>query len=342
VSALLGADTRRLEVLADGLRGHSQDLQSLQIMAHGAVAEMRSAWAGPDFETVALRWEHEAGPRLTDVLSALTTMAGLLRLQAQEQRHTSDDAVALHPVDSGGGSDRASSNLVSGSSAGMGAGINIDVKSRGTPVRQLADRARDEVMIGFVRSDVGVEVAALSLQGSNDRIQHELSAAKAAAAAGYSVGLDSHGNLAASADASAAAYLGYAAGKVRGGSDLANGYVGAQAFVGARATADASGSIGPKGGMVKLGGGAFAGAKAEAEVSGTVAGATAAAGVEISYGIGAHANANAELSTSKIELSMDLGVTVGVGTGVMFDVSISPGEMMANVGHVFDELSDAR
>jgi hypothetical protein len=31
-----------------------------------------------------------------------------------------------------------------------------------------------------------------------------------------------------------------------------------------------------------------------------------------------------------------------VGSGVMFDVSISPGEMMANVDHVFEQLNDAR
>jgi hypothetical protein len=341
VSALLGADTRRLDVLADGFRGHSQDLQSLQIMARRAMAELRSAWAGPDFETVALRWDHEAGPRLADVTSALSTMAGVLRIQAQEQRHTSDDVPARRPFDPGGGSDSVSSSL-SGLAAGTGAGINFDASGSRTPERPLADRARDEVMIGFVRHDVGAEAAALSVLGGNDRIQYELSAAKAQAAAGYSIGLDSHGSLAASADASAAAYLGYAAGRLGGGSDLANGSLGARAFLGARATANTSASIGPKGATVRLGGGAFAGAKAEAEVGGTVAGATAAAGAEISYGIGAHANVNAQVSTTKVELSMGLGATVGIGAGVMFDVSVSPGEMMASVNHIFDELSDAR
>jgi hypothetical protein len=320
-------------------------------MAARAVAEMRSVWAGPDFEIIARRWEQEAAPRLTDVSTALSTMAAHLRAQAQDQRLTSSAEVTSADVSGGtaltggvavaGVSGAAMGGAsMSGAAMSVGAGGDSSGGVRGgqrTYPRTTADGTKDHVNLTVAQGDSHVDVSALSLQGQSDRLQFELSAAKAEAAAGYSAGLDGHGNLAASADASAGAYLGYAAGRLRVGSGIAKGSIGGVALLGAQAQADASGSIGRDGAEGGLGAEAFAGAQSGIDVSGTIAGGTAAAGAEISYGIGARGKVEAELSTTKVELAMDVGVALGLGGGLTFDVSVSPAEVLADVEHALDK-----
>src|SRR5450756_892009 len=60
MSQLMGADTRRVGLIAEGLHGYSEDVQNLRTMAQRAVFEMRNAWGGGDFEHIARRWEQEA------------------------------------------------------------------------------------------------------------------------------------------------------------------------------------------------------------------------------------------------------------------------------------------
>lgn len=349
MSVLLGADTRRVDLIAEGLRGHSQDIQDLGIMAQRAVAEMRSAWAGPDFESIARRWEQEAGPSLTDVSTALRTMATALRAQAEGQRQASDNTGSPGvQVGSGGTPGRVAPGVgvISGGGEKEIEDLDpddLDVSPKTDVLGQplLMDRVKDNVKLAFAQGGVDVDAAAVSLGGGDDSSQYELSAGKVEATADYSADLDAHGNLVASAGVSAAAYVGHAAGKVHGGSDLANGTMGAKAYAGGEAMAHASGLIGPQGAKGRLGAEAFAGAKVEVNVSGTVAGVTATAGAEISYGIGAHADVEAELSATKVGVLVDVGATLGIGAGVKFDASVSPQEVIANVGHVVEEMGDA-
>jgi len=66
MSQLMGADTRRIDLISDGLQRYSQDVLNLRGMAQRAVIEMRDAWVGGDFAHIAQSWEQEAGPRLAD------------------------------------------------------------------------------------------------------------------------------------------------------------------------------------------------------------------------------------------------------------------------------------
>jgi len=275
-------------------------------MAQRAVAEMRNAWAGPDFESIAQRWEQEAAPRLTDVSTALSTMAGALRAQAEEQRHTSGETGS--PSIPSGGVEQG--GLASGSGGGVAPG----------------DGHREKIE--------DLEPRYLDVSGDHF-------AGRVEAAADYSVDLGAHGNLVASAGASAVASAVQVAGRIGGGSDFANGSVGGKAYVGAEAKADASGSVGPDGAKVHLGAEAFAGAKAEVDAGGTLAGVTAAAGAEVSYGVGAHADVDLALSATSLGVSMDLGATLGIGAGAKFDVSVNPQEVMANVGEATEDIGEA-
>jgi len=376
VSVLLGADTRRVDAIADGLRGHSDDVQNLRSIAARAVAELRSSWAGGDFEGVAARWEQEAGPRLVDAASALSAMAGSLRAQAAEQRSTSSRGAGSMAAGSAGSSTTGAGTSTSTSTTGAGsAGTNVvggvGVLGNGGPVATPAitraataieeldpddivvslrgllagdqdqiDTVKDHVKVNITAGETRADASLVSAEGGNDNAAYEVAAGRVEAGAGYSVDVDAHGDLVASAGGSAAAYLGYAAGKLQAGNDFAR--VGAQAKVlaGAEAGADASVSVGRGGVVGHLGAEAFAGAQAEVVVGGTVSGVSAAAGAEISYGIGAHANLDGDLSAAKVGLALDVGATIGIGTGVSFDVSINPQEVMDGVGHGMDELGD--
>ncbi|MDQ1537835.1 MAG: hypothetical protein QOE58_2228 [Actinomycetota bacterium] len=357
MSALLGADTRRVDLVAQGLLGHSQDIERLQIMAQRAIAELRGSWGGSNAEIVVQRWEHEVGPRLRDVSMALSTMAGTLRAQAEGQRQASGAGVCV----AAGAVAGAAMGVVSGGGGGQMKVeapelTDLDIKQRlihgkelagkrytkgQPPIRPEETGLNSEVGINLAGADLGSERSALSGVGGNDNASYEVSAGKVEATASSSVDVDPHGNLTAAASASAAAYAGYAAGQVHGGNKLAHGTVAGKAFVGAEATGDASASMGPDKVSGHLGAEAFAGAKAEAQASGTVAGVTAAAGAEISYGIGAHLEADAELSSSKVGLALDIGATLGVGAGAKIDVSINPKEVIANLDSAFDDLGDA-
>lgn len=314
---LIGADTRRVDAIAQRLHGYSQDVQDLRVIGQRAVLEMRNAWGGGDFEQIAQGWESQAGPRLVEAASSLTAMAVALRTQSAAQRGVSA---------SGG-----SGGFTPGAGHPVGAGAIRDdpwlpggVSSTGDEQPQVHGSDR--------------EASLLSVGGANQNFQYELSLGKAEATADSLVGVDAHGNAVASAGASAAAYLGYAAGGAHAGNDVARASADAQAFVGAAAGASASGLIGLGGaaGHVELD--AFAGAKAVAGVSGTLAGATAAAGAEISYGIGVHADVDAELSATKVGVAVDLGAALGVGAGAKLELSVNPQEVMdavAKIDHVF-------
>ena len=346
MSALLGADTRRVDLIAEGFRGHSQDIQDLRTMAQRAVAEMRNGWAGPDAEGIVRRWEQEAGPRLTDVATALSTMAAALRAQAEGQRQASGSTDGSRfPEESNGPPGRVGPG-------GRGGGVSrgghdtriddLDPDDLDGKQPALVDRVKDNVKLNFAQVGEKVVDAALgSLDGGNDNFHYELSAGKVEASAGLSADLDAHGDLIASAGVSAAAYAGQAAGKAHHGNGFANGTVAGKAYVGAVAKADASGSAGPGGARGHLGAEAFAGAKAEADVGGTLAGASAAAGAEVSYGIGAHADVDAELTATEVGISLEVGAALGVGAGVKFDVSVNPQQAISNVGHVVDHLGRA-
>lgn len=358
MNQLMGADTRRVDLIADGLHGYSEDVQDLRTMAQRAVFEMRNAWGGGDFEHIVRRWEQEAGPRLADAASSLSAMVGVLRSQAAEQRRASGDpGGARVPVgirnllgDGALGDGAQGGRRPGGGVASMGgqklledldpADLDVDLASvlAGEPV---ADKVKDNITLNLAGGDVHADASLVSRNGGNDNLQYELSAGKVEAGADYSVDLDARGNLVASAGASASAYLGYAAGKAQAGNDFAHVGADSKAYVGAEVAAEASGSIGSDGVRGHLGAEAFAGAKAEVNASGTVAGATASAGAEISYGIGAHANADAELSATKVGIALDVGATLGIGGGVKFDVSVNPQEVVANVGHAVDEIGDA-
>src|SRR5665811_30581 len=92
MSQLMGADTRRIDLISDGLQRYSQDVLNLRDMAARAVIEMRDAWVGGDFAHVAQSWEQEAGPLLADAAASLSAMVAVLRVQAAEQRRVSGDA----------------------------------------------------------------------------------------------------------------------------------------------------------------------------------------------------------------------------------------------------------
>lgn len=323
MSQLMGADTRRVDVISEGLDRYSQDVLNLRDMAARAVIEMRDAWGGADFAHIARSWEQEAGPLLADAAASLSAMVAVLRVQATEQRRVSGDAggagaqavTGRTHVDAGGPSDV------------IGFADAIELQRNPGPGGSLASVGVDLAGI----DDVHTEASLASKAGGNDNLQYELAAGAVRASAGSSVDADTQGNVIASAGASAAAYLGYATGSAHAGNDIAQAGARATAYVGAEAVAGTSGSIGPRGAEGHLGAEAFAGGSAEVEVDATLAGATAVAGAEISYGIGARANLGAELSTTKVGVALDVGAALGVGFGVTFDVSVNPQEVMEAV-----------
>jgi hypothetical protein len=241
----------------------------------------------------------------------------------------------------GDGTGGRTSTFINGHQVGEQKSLRIDAIGQGVPETTLSDRVKDNVKLNFAQGGVAVDASLASMAGGNDNLQHELSAGRVEAAADYSVDVDAHGTVVASAGASAAAYAGYAAGRAHGGNDFANGTVAGKAYVGAEAKADASGAVGPDGAKAHVGAEAFAGAKVEVDAGGTLAGVTAAAGAEMSFGIGAHTDVDASLSATRVGVSVDLGATLGIGAGVTFDVSVNPQEVIANVGQVVDDLGDA-
>jgi hypothetical protein len=314
MSELLGTDTRRVDVIAEGLRRSSQDIRDLRAAAQRAVAEMRNAWGGQDCERLVQRWEQETGPRLTDVSFAVSTMAAVLHAQAQEQRRASGDTTGSRAP-----------TVLGGSPGGL---------SGGSPAR---GGTTDQLKITLAEGHVTfVDRSLMSVKGESDRFQYELAAGKVSAEAGYFAGVDADGNLVASAGVSAAAYAEYAAGAVRGGNDFANATAVGKVYAGAEARAEAGGLVGPSGARGHLYGRAFLGGKAEASLSGTLGAVTATGGAEISYGIGAHAEVDAELSATEVGFSADIGVALGIGAGVKFDVSVNPQEVIGTVGQVAD------
>lgn len=332
MSELLGADSRRVDLIAEGLRGYSQDIQNLRTLAQRAVAEMRTDWRGPDFERIAQRWEQEAGPRLTDVSSALSTMATTLRAQAEEQSRVSGNSAGL----GGNRTDASSSSVISGHQAVVG---SVIWGTNGEKVNEPTPPGHEKLNLAGGDAKL-VDESLASAKGEGDGFQYELSAGTVEAGADYSVDIDAHGNLVASAGVSAAAYAGYAAGTVTRGNDFANGTAEGKAYVGAEVKADGSGSIGPDGARGHLGAEAFVGGKAEASVRGAVAGVTATAGAEISYGIGAHADVDAEISATQVGASVDIGAALGIGAGFKADASVNPQEVMVNVGHAANDVGE--
>lgn len=315
MSELLGADTHRLDLVAEGLHGSSEVIQNLRATAQRAVAEMRNAWGGPDFERLAQRWDQETGPCLVDVSSALGAMATLLRAQGAEQRRTSGNTA--------------------GSSVPMASSQSGTLGSLASP--SLAGPVR----LNLAESEVTVFEAGLaSIKGGGSHTEYELSAAKVEVEGASSVDFDAGGDLVASASVSAAAYAGYAMGALRGGNDFASITAQGKAYAGAEASADASASIGRDGAGGRLGVEAFLGGKVEGSLGGKVAGVTAMAGAEISYGIGAHAEVETELSASNVGFSAEIGAALGVGTGVAVDVSVDPREVIAIVGHVAEGVGE--
>ena len=311
MSQLMGADTRRIDLISDGLQRYSQDVLNLRGMAARAVIEIRDAWVGGDFAHIAQSWEQEAGPLLADAAASLSAMVAVLRIQAAEQRRVSGDAGS------------AGAQAVTGRTHLDAVGPQGNPGSGGS----LASVGVNPAGI----DDVHAEASLVSMAGGNDNLQYALAAGAVRASAGASVLDDTHGNLIASAGASAAAYLGYATGSAQAGHDTAHAGARANAYVGAEAGAGASGSIGSGGAKGHLGAEAFAGGSAAVDVDATLAGATAVAGAEISYGIGARANLGAELSTTKVGVALDVGAALGVGFGVTFDVSVNPQEVMEAV-----------
>ncbi len=326
MSQLMGADTRRIDLISDGLQRYSHDVLNLRGMAQRAVIEMRDVWVGGDFAHIAQSWEQEAGPLLSDAAASLSAMVAVLRGQAAEQRRASGDA----------GSPRAPA--VTGPSHVDAVGPSDAVGPQGNPGYggSLASVGVDLAGI----DDVHAEASLASTAGGNDNLQYELAAGAVRASAGASVVADTHGNVIASAGASAAAYLGYAMGSAQAGNDTAHAGARATAYVGAEAVAGASGSIGSGGATGHLGAEAFAGGSAAVDVDATLAGATAVAGAEISYGIGARANVDAELSTTKVGVALDVGAALGVGFGVTLDVSVNPQEVMEAVAALEHALAN--
>ncbi len=325
MSQLMGADTRRIDLISDVLQRYSQDVLNLRSMAQRSLIEIRDAWVGGDFEQLAQRWEQEAGPLLADAASSVSAMAVVLRVQAAEQRRVSGDAgsawaqavTSRTPMDAVGPSDAVGPPGNPGYGGSL-ASVGIDLAG-----------------IDDVHSDASL----VSLAGGNGNLHYELAAGAVEARAGASVVADTHGNAIASAGASAAAYLGYATGSAQAGNDVAHVGARATAYVGAEAGAGASGSIGSGGAKGHLGAEAFAGGAAAVDADGTVAGVTAIAGAEISYGIGARANVGAQLSTTKVGVALDVGAALGVGFGVTFDVSVNPQEVMEAIATIEHALA---
>ena len=332
MSQLLGADTGRIDLISDGLQRYSQDVLNLRDMAARAMFEMRDAWVGGDFAHIAQSWEQEAGPLLADAAASLSAMVSILRVQAAEQRRVSGDA--------GSAGAQAFNGRTSVDAVGpLDAVEPLDaIEPQGNPGYGGSVASVGVDLAGI--DDVHAEASLASMAGGNDNLQYALAAGAVRASAGASVVADTHGNLIASAGASAAAYIGYAAGSAQAGNGVAHVGARATAYVGAEALAGASGSIGSDGAKGHLGAEAFAGGSAAVEADATLAGATAVAGAEISYGIGARANLGAELSTTKVGVALDVGAALGVGFGVTFDVSVNPQEVMEAVAALEHALAN--
>lgn len=141
------------------------------------------------------------------------------------------------------------------------------------------------------------------------------------------------------ANAQAGAYL------ARGEMHWENAYGTAaqgEAYLGAEAEAEGRASIGPGGVEIDAGIEAFAGGMAEAGIAQEIGDyGSVGVGGEVSYGIGGHADIDAELSADRVGFSVDVGATLGVGFGVNFDVSVSPSEIIGDIGSGFSDVGGA-
>jgi uncharacterized protein YukE len=162
MGALLGADTRSVDLIAEMLRAHSQDIQDLRTRAQRAVAEMCSAWAGPDCESMVQRWDQEAGPRLTDVSAALSSMATALRAQAEGQRQASADTGGSNfPAGSGGPPGGVAPGAARGVASGGGhEGIeDFDPEDLDLSQPFLADAVKENIKLNFTQGRLDVDAS---------------------------------------------------------------------------------------------------------------------------------------------------------------------------------------
>lgn len=117
----------------------------------------------------------------------------------------------------------------------------------------------------------------------------------------------------------------------------------AEGYIGAEVTAEGQGSIGPDGAKIEAGLEAFAGGKAEVGATQEIGDyGSVGAGAEVSYGIGAHADVDAELSADRVGISVDVGATLGIGAGANFDVSVSPKEIIDDLGDAGEAVADSQ
>lgn len=140
-------------------------------------------------------------------------------------------------------------------------------------------------------------------------------------------------------NAQAGAYIGKGEahwGNEHGTSAQVEGYVGAQV------EAKGGAEIGPGGAKVEAGVGGFAGGKIEGGVSQDLGPANVGASGSLSYGIGAHADVGGEISADKVGVSVDVGATLGLGGSVKFDVSVSPNEIISDLGDAGEAIADSK
>jgi hypothetical protein len=89
MNELLGANTDTLDRMAESLRVDARRLQDIRSRAQHAVAEMQTAWNGPDLWHLTQQWEQQGPPALASASTSLDTCASRLRAQSSAQRGAS-------------------------------------------------------------------------------------------------------------------------------------------------------------------------------------------------------------------------------------------------------------
>ena len=327
-----GADIEQVEALARRLEQASNRLEALTSKA--SMSLMTAAWTGADIDQVRSNWNSRTKPNMVAAARSLDGLSVELKRQAEQQRAAS-----------GGGSG------LSGLASSLGEFVNSTARSAADAIRDLADGGIE--LPGGPKLNVDDDGFTISdkdkvgdVWGLHDKAEGEfkndlfsgsgsaeyLLGAEASAERSWEIGPD---GLKVGVGAQASAGAGASAEGEVSFLGLATAGGKAEVFAGARASADASATVGPDGVSVKAGVNAFAGAEASAEANVNVVGVDVGAKATAYAGIGVKANVAASVTMEEVSVSLDLGVALGVGAGVKVDLSFKPVEAAKNIINFF-------
>src|SRR5688572_8694700 len=94
-TGMVGADPDHLDSLAAAIDTSADAVEALGYTVRASLA--RTEWTGDDGDHFRQDWDSRHGPAITTTVAALRTAARAVRVDAAEQRITSNDATGMLP-----------------------------------------------------------------------------------------------------------------------------------------------------------------------------------------------------------------------------------------------------